>query len=193
MNFLAHLFLADPHRELIIGNFIADEIKGNKWNLFEENIANGIKMHRAIDSFTDTHAITSKSRSLIRPQYGKWSGVVMDVFYDHFLAKNWNHFHALPLLDFTHKMYAILEENKSLLPTKTQYLFNYMQKDNWLWHYAQLEGVQFALTGLSKRRALHSGIEKATIELVKYEKQLEEQFMQFMPLLIAEVSPYKIT
>ena len=68
-----------------------------------------------------------------------------------------------------------------------------MQKDNWLWHYAQLEGVQFALTGLSKRRALHSGIEKATLELVKYEKQLEEQFMQFMPLLIAEVSPYKIT
>lgn len=181
MNFLAHLYLSSPHEPLMVGNFIADGIKGNKWNLFPESIAKGILMHRHIDSFTDTHAITAQSKKMLYPQFGKWSGVIVDVFYDHFLAKHWFLFHHQPLKIFTEETYKILFKNWDILPERNQKLLEYMSHDNWLLHYATIEGIEFALTGMSQRRALGSGIEKAPAFLLQHYAAFEKHFLLFMP------------
>ena len=89
MNFLAHLFLSGEPGELMVGNFIADSVKGNAMNDFSEGIQKGIILHRAIDTFTDSHNEMQKSKERLRPRYKKYAPVITDIFYDHFLAVNW--------------------------------------------------------------------------------------------------------
>ena len=190
MNFLAHLFLAAPNPELMVGNFIADHVKGNKWNTFEPAIAKGIVMHRAIDTFTDEHPLTAKSRQLLHANYGKWSGVVVDIFNDYFLAKDWNKYSAVDLMDFTQQAYNVLETHTEILPEKSRHQLLYMKRDNWLYHYQSTTGISFALKGLSQRRALNSGIETAVADLLKFENQFQQNFDLFMPQLMAAMQAY---
>src|ERR1700739_88451 len=105
VNFLAHLYLAGEDEGLIVGNFIADSVKGNKFNDYEPRIAKGIQMHREIDFFSDTHPVYRQSVHRLAPTYGKFSGVITDMFYDHFLAKYWNNYSNIPLKDFVENAY----------------------------------------------------------------------------------------
>src|SRR5665213_700385 len=100
MNYLAHFFLSGDKENLILGNFIADSVKGKQIELYAEEIRVGIKMHRSIDFFTDTHAVTSRSKNLLRNEFNHYSGVIVDIFYDHFLAKNWNEFSDEPFENY---------------------------------------------------------------------------------------------
>ncbi|HKR04652.1 MAG TPA: acyl carrier protein phosphodiesterase [Bacteroidia bacterium] len=182
MNFLAHLYLSGNDENIMIGNFIADHVKGNHFSNYNEGIIKGIKLHRLIDAFTDSNLIVEKSKKRLRPYFHKYSPVIMDVFYDHFLAKNWNEYHSDSLEKYVDNVYSLLKRNESILPEKTKIMITYMIQYNWLKGYATLEGINRALTGMSRRAKFESKMNEATVFLEKdyglYEKEFEEFFPQ---------------
>jgi acyl carrier protein phosphodiesterase len=179
MNFLAHQYLSKHNHELMIGNFIADAVKGNNYEIYSEGIIQGIKMHRQIDTFTDTHPITNQSRAKLMPRYKKYSGVIVDVFYDHFLAINWSSYHQQPLPNFVDEIYKLMHNNKALLPAKSQYILPYMIEHNWLLNYGKVEGIQRTLSGMAKRTAFVSHMQHATEELLAHYQDFNKEFTLF--------------
>ncbi|MEM1138226.1 MAG: ACP phosphodiesterase [Bacteroidota bacterium] len=182
MNFLAHIFLSYPSEPLMFGNFIADYVKGNAYKSYPQTIQQGIIMHRKIDAFTDQHYMVKKSISRIRDAQGKYSPVVIDMFYDHFLAANWSDFHiALPLPKFCEEVYQHFKKRAKYFPTKVKTFFPYMVKYNWLLSYAQIEGIENSLIGLSKRTSYKSNMSEATNVLMQYYEELKQDFYFFLP------------
>jgi acyl carrier protein phosphodiesterase len=179
MNFLAHQYLSKHNHELMIGNFIADAVKGNKFEMYTAGIIAGIKMHRQIDAYTDTHPMTKTSRAKLLPRYKKYAGVIVDVFYDHFLAANWAAYHHQPLPDFVNEVYALMHSNIKLLPAKSQYILPYMIEHNWLLNYGNMEGIQLTLSGMAKRTAFVSHMQFATEELSEYYQDFNQEFTLF--------------
>lgn len=193
MNFLAHLYLAGNDTDLIIGNFIADFVKGKALENYSPGIQQGIRMHRLIDMFTDAHPLIENGKVALRPQFRKFSGVVMDVFGDHFLAANWSTYSTVPLLDFSSRMYQILKENESMLPERSLLTLKYMSMQNWLFNYQHLEGIRQALTGLSNRSTFESSMETAHLELNRNYYFYQNIFDEYLPELIKFVDRDKKT
>ena len=136
MNFLAHVFLSGDNPQLMIGNFIADFVKGRSLSdRYSAEIVRGIELHRAIDEFTDQHIVVQRSKDRLRPKYRHYSGVIVDMYYDHFLSKNWADFHPISLDDFAQRFYALLKANKSILPEAVQRMMPYMIRGNWFLNY----------------------------------------------------------
>lgn len=152
MNFLAHLYLSGDDPKIMVGNFIGDFVKGrNALEQFEPRIIKGIELHRAIDEFTDSHPVVAASKTRLRAKYRHYSGVIVDVFYDHFLARNWNLYHAELLPDFADKAYGVIQSFDLILPAEVKYMMPYMVKGNWLMNYSKTEGINRALSGMSRR------------------------------------------
>lgn len=179
MNFLAHLYLSKHAEELMIGNFIADAVKGKNFEAFSPGVIQGIKMHREIDAFTDSHHITKKSAARLMPRYKKYAGVIVDVFYDHFLAANWRQYHHENLAVFAEKVYQLMEQNISTLPPKSQHLLPYMIQHNWLLNYGKIEGIKRTLTGMANRTSFVSNMQFATEELEMYYQDFDQEFKLF--------------
>src|SRR3954453_2663939 len=109
MNFLAHLYLSGNDPEIMVGNFLGDFVRGrNLLERYKKNIATGIELHRTIDEFTDTHPIVAQSKNRLREKYRHYAAVIVDIFYDHFLAKNWSEYSSELLPDFADRAYQIL-------------------------------------------------------------------------------------
>ncbi|MEE2773018.1 MAG: acyl carrier protein phosphodiesterase [Bacteroidota bacterium] len=185
MNFLAHIYLSAEIDELKIGNFIADSVKGKAYLKFPEMIQNGIILHRGIDSFTDGHPIVRKSTHRLFPFYSHYSGVIVDIFYDHFLAANWQEFSMTPLPQYTAGFYELLLKNRSILPKRIQQFMDFMIADNWLLSYASLEGIQKVLQGMNRRTGRRSNMDQSIVQLKEFYKDFEEEFRQFFPELQA--------
>ena len=184
MNFLAHIFLAYPSEPLMVGNFIADFVKGKAYQNYPEKIQLGIIMHRQIDTFTDSHPIVKQSIKTIRTDQGKFSPVVIDMFYDHFLAANWKDFHQeYTLENFTKLAFNTFDANSHYFPERVKTFFPYMKKDNWLLRYPTVEGLQKSLNGLYKRTGSISNMHKASETLLKNYEQLKSDFYNYFPLL----------
>ena len=130
MNYLAHLYLSGGDTEVMIGNFIADHIRGNQFKRYSQGIQRGIRLHREIDTYTDAHPITRRSKRRLDKKYGLYAGVIIDLFYDHFLAKNWDEYSAIPLDVYEASVYALLGSNLENLPEKTQHLLPLMVEYN---------------------------------------------------------------
>lgn len=184
MNYLAHIYLSGTNKEVLIGNFIADAIKGKGWQNYPPEVQKGIKLHRAIDDFTDTHEIVRRSKDKLRGRYGHYSGVIVDIFYDHFLAKGWEEFHSEPLGEFVQHTYTFLQENEHRFPDRIRHLLKYMVMNNWLYHYQSMEGVKNVMFGMSKRTKYDSGMENSTDELREYYHEFKHEFETFFPLLM---------
>lgn len=184
MNHLAHLFLSQSDINLFVGNYIADHVKGKKINDFSEEIQRGIMMHRGIDEFTDGHAIVIKSKERLYPKYHKYAAVLVDMFYDHILAKNWHKYSPIKLESFTNTAYQILGTKEELFPHSAQLMYAHMSKHDWLTNYANLEGMQKALSGLSRRATFVSKMEEAVADLERDFKLYEEEFEGFFPEII---------
>ena len=107
MNFLAHTYLSGCNEEIIVGNFMGDYVKGSRYMDFPEMVKKGILIHRDIDTFTDMHLITRRSKQMVAAKYSKYAGIIIDIFYDHFLASLWDDYSNLPLSDFVNKHPAI--------------------------------------------------------------------------------------
>jgi acyl carrier protein phosphodiesterase len=180
MNYLAHVFLSGKNKELRIGNFIADSVRGKKFEGIPSQIVEGIILHRHIDTYTDSHPIVRKSKDLIRSNHGHWSGVVMDLYFDYFLAKNWNDYHPQPLLDYVSDFYADLLEYYEILPTKVQRFLPIMLEHNWLGNYGHIKGIDTIFKQMHRRTGSKSTMEHAVEDLVKHEEALEKYFRSFM-------------
>ncbi len=179
MNFLAHLYLSGNNKELMIGNFIADHIKGNKFSHFSEEIQKGIILHRKIDTYTDAHKIVRQSKRKLHSRYRHYNGVIIDIFYDHFLAKNWNNYSEIPLGIYVDSVYQLLEKNIETLPEKTQEMFPYITKYNWLYNYQFAKGIQEVLNGMNNRTKGKSQMNLASEDLLIHYQSFEDDFTIF--------------
>ncbi|NQX81711.1 MAG: DUF479 domain-containing protein [Flavobacteriaceae bacterium] len=185
MNYLAHLYLSE-NNQIRIGNFISDFVKGKNYQNYPTDIQRGILIHRKIDSFTDSHPIFIKSKRRLDKRYNLYSGIVIDLFYDHFLANNWSRYSKEPLADFIQNSYSIIGENIEELPEKVQYLFPFMVKQNWLYKYKTIEGMGDILRGMDSRTKMKSGMQYAVNDLRDNYKDFESDFFIFF----AELEEY---
>lgn len=179
MNFLAHLFLSENNTNIILGNFIADHIKGNKYLQYPLEIQKGIILHRKIDSFTDLHPIVKQSKRRLNKKYGHYKGIIIDIFYDYFLAKNWGNFSQIPLDIYSKNIYKLLMNNFDILPEKTKQMLPFMIKNDWLYNYQFLEGIQKVLNGMNQRTGGKSQMHLAINDLKELESVLNNDFMLF--------------
>ncbi len=179
MNFLAHIYLSGDHELLKIGNFMADSVRGSHYKTYPEAIQKGILLHRFIDSFTDSHPIYRQSKHRLHEKYGHYSGVIMDIFYDHFLAKNWNKYHVTPLESYAEEFYTLLKEKHSWLTERAQHMVPYMIARNWLVSYASLEGLEKILFQMDRRTQQRVSMHEAIVELQTYYTEFENEFFEF--------------
>jgi acyl carrier protein phosphodiesterase len=183
MNYLAHLILSGDCENIKIGNFIADGIKGKKYKLFPQKIQIGILLHRQIDWFTDNHDLVKQSKRRLSKKYGHYKGVIIDIFYDHFLAKNWNFYSDIPLEAFSKQFYLSLENNFETLPERIQYMYPFMKKQDWLTSYSKKEGIEKVLIGMNKRTKGVSKMNLAIHDLNEHYYFFEEDFLIFFKKL----------
>lgn len=176
LNYLAHIYLSFDNKPRAIGNFIADAVKGKRYLKYPEEIQKGIQMHRAIDTFTDQHEAFKKSKQKLFSIYGHYSAVIVDIFYDHFLAKNWNKYHDKPLLKFTKSFYTTLNLHSDLLPEKICKMMPYMIEQNWLYNYQYIDGIHRVLEGMNRRTKGKSNMHLAINELLQYYSDFENEF-----------------
>lgn len=184
MNFLAHLYLSGDNTSVMLGNFIGDFVKGK--NLIEKvgpEMAKGIELHREIDFFTDQHPIVRESKKRLRPKYRHYSGVIVDVFYDHYLAKNWNDYHHQLLPDYADRVYNLIQKNNALLPERVNMMMPYMIKGNWLVNYATLDGIHRALSGMTRRTPYESKMDESISDLKENYEEFKTEFITFFPEL----------
>lgn len=185
MNFLAHIYLSGDNDLVTIGNFIADGIKGQDYKNFSEEFQIGILLHRHIDTFTDAHETVRLSTKRLHEKYGHYSGVIVDILYDHFLAKNWHLYSDIALEDYAENFYNLLEEHYDLLPIAIQKMIPYMLGDNWLLSYASIEGISKVLQGMNRRTKNRSGMHEAVNELELFYTEFETEFTDFFEELVA--------
>ncbi|SHG27935.1 acyl carrier protein phosphodiesterase [Flagellimonas flava] len=184
MNFLAHIYLSFDDPEITLGNFFADHIRGNKFKHFPDRIQKGIVLHREIDTFTDSHPIAKQSSKRLHKNYSHYSRVIVDIYYDHFLAKNWSTYSNVPLANFIDSFYDLLEDNYALLPLATQRMIPYMIADNWLLSYAHLDGISKVLDGMNRRTKNKSKMNFAILDLEEHYGAFENEFTLFFEELI---------
>ncbi len=188
MNFLAHLYLSGTSDEIKIGNFIGDFVKGDKFKNFGPVIQEGIQLHREIDSFTDSHAVNKMAKRDLSEHFRHYSGVVLDLYWDHFLARHWDEFHDVGLKNYTTQSFRILNSHWNTLPAGVQRMLPYMERDNWLFSYRTIEGITQALNGLSRRTKYESNMAQGGRVLQENYQKLEQQFYEFIPDLQDHVS-----
>ncbi|SMC71863.1 acyl carrier protein phosphodiesterase [Cellulophaga tyrosinoxydans] len=185
MNFLAHIYLSFGDEEITLGNFIADSIRGNKYKHLPERVQKGIKLHRHIDTFTDAHPTVRKSTKRLHENYSHYSGIIVDIFYDHFLAKNWPNYSDIPLDTFVDNFYDLLENNYEILPDATRHIMPYMIADNWIFNYSKMEGISRVLDGMNRRTKNRSKMNFAILDLETYYVEFEKEFTIFFEELIS--------
>ncbi len=184
MNFLAHIYLSDNDDQVTIGNFIADGIRGKRYKKYPRGIQKGILLHRQIDTFTDAHPTVRQSTKRLHKNYGHYSGVIVDILYDHFLAKNWKQYSNIPLDLYIDQFYNLMTENLDILPSRIQNMLPHMIAGNWLLSYAKIEGIQKVLDGMNRRTKLKSGMNTATVELKEFYTEFETEFTSFFAELV---------
>lgn len=185
MNYLAHAFLARATPELLTGGMLGDFVKG-EWQLLDypPDIRAGIRLHRAIDRFTDAHPAVLASRALISPQRRRFAGILVDVFYDHYLARHWHRFSNEPLGDFTEHVYSTLWPQRAAFPERLQRILPWMRADDWLASYGEIESVDAALRGIARRFARYpraAVLADGATELLNNYDALERRFHDFFP------------
>lgn len=184
MNFLAHIYLSNDNALLTIGNFAGDGVRGGDYTRFPTAMQAGIQLHREIDTFTDSHPIVKQSKKRLHKNYSHYSGVIVDIFCDHFLAKNWKQYSDIPLEEYIEKFYLSLNNHFDVLPARFKKFVPIMIEGNWLLSYATIDGIQLVLDGMNRRTKGKSKMNEATKELKEHYKVFENEFKAFFEELI---------
>lgn len=185
MNYLAHLFLSHPGEDALLGSLLGDFVKGDPAGRFPPVVADAILFHRKIDSFSDAHPITRRSRRRISPLRRRFAGIIVDVCYDHFLSRHWRHFSRVDLKTFVGRVYSILDKNRAVLPERLRRILPHMIAENWMESYAQLKGVSQALDRITARLSRGGAFKGALAEIEANYGELEDDFLAFFPNLVA--------
>ena len=183
MNFLAHLYLSPNDPEIAVGNFIADSVKGKQFELFTPGIQKGVLLHRRIDQYTDQHEIFKRSKHRINKTYNHYSGVIIDIFYDHFLSKHWNDYSDIEIREFVQSHYMHLIKRFSILPKRSKYILPFMISQNWLVNYADLNSLDRVFHGMDRRTGNRSGMNTSVASLKQDYRSFENDFREFFPEL----------
>lgn len=184
MNFLAHAYLSGEDDKILLGNFVGDFIKGRQaLNNFDRETIRGVELHRAIDEFTDNHPVVHDSKNRLRPKYRHYAGVIVDVFYDHFLAIHWTSLHHQTLENFAADTYRTIGMFSDVLPLEFKQMLPYMIRGNWLVSYGDIRGIHRALSGMASRTPYESKMEVASEDLRKYYNEFNDEFKRFFPEL----------
>ena len=191
MNYLTHLYLAEDTPESIVGNLLGDFVKGSAINDYSEGIKAGIKLHRKIDIFTDSHIFFKKSKYLINDNQKRYAGIIVDIFYDHYLAKKWSDYSAVSLNNFAVKVYQILEDYRNLLPESLIKILPNMISNNLLVSYSEISGINAALSRLSLKLKRKNNLAEATQDLENSYQCFESNFGEFFPELVQYVQSLK--
>ena len=181
MNYLAHLFLADNTPESLVGAMLGDFVKGAAKNNYAPVIQHNIELHRRIDSFTDAHPIVRASKTLIAPERRRFAGVLLDIFFDHYLARHWDRFSDVALDVFTANVYAALHAHHELLPERLQRMLPFMKAENWLGSYARVEWIELTLQRMSRRLRRGEILASGGEELRRHYDRFETDFLMFFP------------
>ena len=176
---------------MAIGNFLGDFVKGNQYLAYGPKVAKGIILHREIDRYTDAHPVVYESKKRLSKKYRHYAGVIVDMFYDHFLAYNFSEFHSVDLKTFSEDHFERLLAFQSKMPAKAQHMLPYMVEHNWLVAYADLRGIHRALQGLSRRTKFDSKMDEAIQDLTKHYALFEEEFRLFFPDIKAHISDFR--
>lgn len=190
MNYLAHQYLSGCNKEIRIGNFLGDFMKGKELTDFPRTIQVGITLHRIIDEFTDTHPLVARSKKLLHPRQGKYSSVLLDVYYDYFLAKNWTLYSHIPLEEFAKSVYDDFWELKTYFPKKVVEFLPHMRENDWFSNYKTYWGINKALQSIGRRANYSNTIQNALTDLQELEEELEKDFLIFFPELVARCEEY---
>lgn len=187
MNFLAHLYLSGSNQKIAIGNFIADAVRKKQWAQFHPEIIKGIELHHKIDAFTDTHPVVLETKKRLRPAQGKYSPVVADILYDHFLSVHFSRYGGISIEIFAENTYAFLLKNNAILPAAIQRMLPYMIEHNWLVAYGQKEGLQQVFNGMSRRAKFENNMANSVGNLFENYALFEKEFEVFFEELQAYV------
>jgi acyl carrier protein phosphodiesterase len=152
MNYLGHLILSGSDEKILLGNFLGDHVSNKMLYLYDASILKGIKLHREIDLFTDSHPISRDLRAMLFDQYRHRSRVILDLFYDHFLAANFLDYQSVSLPDYVIKVSDILQKQLHLMPKSAKHYFMAMRKYGWLEGYASIDVIRLVLNQMSKRK-----------------------------------------
>jgi len=184
MNLLAHAYLSFNDPEILVGNMISDYVKGNKKFNYPERIQQGISLHRRIDQFTDEHLTNRELKLIFKPYYGLYASPIIDVIHDHFLANDKDIFPAEhELRSFSQKVYEGLSPFQELFPDKFARMYPYMEKQNWLLHYRDIEGIRSSMEGLRRRAKYLTEMDTAFRLFQENYKTLNAGFNDFFPQL----------
>ncbi len=183
MNYLAHFYLADTSPASLAGSLMGDFVKGRIEGRFTSEIERAIRMHRAIDTFTDNDEIVRTSRQRIDPSYRLLRGILIDVFYDHFLARNWSRFSTESLESFTARVYASLDEHQHHFSEPLNWIAPLMASEDWLGSYQELDGISAILQRMSRRLRRPNRLGEGIDELLRNYEGLEQDFFEFLPRL----------
>lgn len=184
MNFLAHVYLSGNNSNLAIGNLIADKVRGKKVYDLPQEIKRGVYLHRYIDEFTDQHSRFKECVKELFPIYRHYSRVIVDMYFDHFLAKNWNHYHKIPLNEFSKNFYGKLKDSSIIFPDSIQKFIITLIRYNWFGQYESISGLKIILGQMEKRTKFPSKLSDSTNNLkIKY-SYFENHFFIFFDDLI---------
>ena len=184
MNYLAHLHLGGPEPEAILGSLYGDFVKGRLKGQWPSGIEAAISLHRKIDAFTDQHPLLDAAKSRFRHTPRRYTGIILDVFFDHCLAKHWSQYHNEPLPVFTHKVYQVLTTTSDL-PGKLAFIAPKMAEHDWLGSYQRFPVLEQVLTGINRRLREPLALARGFDELSMQYKALEQDFLTFYPALLA--------
>lgn len=180
MNFLGHLFFSNNNPELMYANLQGDYIKGKDFSMYAEIVQEGVVLHRTIDNFIDTHPAVRELLHELYPHLPKISGIAVDLYFDHLLAKNWKQFHPMPLRQFIDEFYAFKPKFSDDFSPEFNFMLSKMKEFDWLYQYQFLDGLQKACTGLSRRISFENNLHEAATVYQKKEKEIERAFQLFM-------------
>ncbi|MEQ9440064.1 MAG: acyl carrier protein phosphodiesterase [Cyclobacteriaceae bacterium] len=179
MNFLAHFYLSRHTPAMIIGSFLGDFVKGSQYQEYDESVAQAILLHREVDRYTDQHPTFLESKHRLQARHNHYSGVIVDILYDHFLAKTWQEYSKKPLADFAEMVYRTLHDERETIPPTARDVLHYMTRHNWLVNYAHPEGIARTLAGMEKRSSYPNQMSTAMVDLTNHYEDFAREFSLF--------------
>ena len=190
MNFLAHAFLSPENGQMLIGNFFGDSFKGRPEKHGPIMIIEGIRLHRMIDHYTDTHPLVLKAVDLFRPQQKRFAPVVTDLVFDYLLASEFQRWSGIDLRTFTELLFNRIDDEAQYIPEKAMLFYPHLKKHNWLLHYSKLKGLQLALEGMDRRISAKSSLADCVQLVDQHRYELNEIFNSFFQDLQAHVQDH---
>jgi acyl carrier protein phosphodiesterase len=184
LNYLAHLFLTADDEDLLVGQMLGDFLEPGWKQMLPEAVQAGVRLHQQVDRFTDTHALFGVSRRRLPPPFRRYGGILIDVFYDHILARRWDAVSPREdLLTFVARAYATLERRHSDLTPRLQRTLPAIVRYDWLTAYREIDGIARALRGLSRRLTFENPMGEAAQFLERDYADYEQDFVGFFPEL----------